>query len=196
MYVIYRISDNSYKKTKLPCCNKFICMENFIECFSKIDLIVADNCNQDTLEFIKNNKCNYVSTNLGNAGSFIYALDCVLNLPNDEIVYFVEDDYLHNNNRSNLELVVRQGLSFSDYVTLYDHPDKYGANYDYGEICKVRYLDRLHWRSTISTTMTFATTVKTIKEDKDIFEKICHNQFHPNDHQIFLELKNVKNTTI
>jgi hypothetical protein len=71
---------------------------------------------------------------------------------------------------------------------VYDHQDKYGPLYDYGEVSKVFKQVGWHWRYTISTTMTFATTVKTLKED--LYTTWWHytEGTHPRDHLAFLDL--------
>ncbi len=193
MKIIYRISDNGYIKPKLPNATKKICIENFISIFEKIDIVIADNCSPSTLEFLNAKKLNVIETSLGNAESFLYALNLAIGEPEDEIIYFVEDDYLH---RPLCRSLLEDALSIADYATLYDHPDKYSKYYNFGEMCHVRRIKNQHWRSSISTTMTFASKVKTLKEDVQIFKNICGNRFHPNDHQIFIDLKEKNNRNL
>ena len=187
MKVIYRISDNSYDKPKLPGCTKQFCLDNFLESFSKIDYVIADNCQDSTIKMLRDRKLNIIETKLGNAGSFLFSLNYVLDnidCKQEETVYFVEDDYIHKK----YENLLDDGLVFADYVTLYDHPDKYTSSYEYGEICKVRKYKNNYWRSSISTTMTFASKIKTLRQDRQIFHDFCHGKFHPNDHMIFQKL--------
>ena len=82
-----------------------------------------------------------------------------------------------------------------DYVTLYDHPDKYLNPYEGGNpFCVERsentrvYLGKhCHWKSTNSTTMTFASKVKTLKEDKDILREWTKDTY-PHDFYMFQDL--------
>ena len=54
---------------------------------------------------------------------FNMALDLALKQTECEGVYFVEDDYLHH--PRSYEILI-EGLELgADYITLYDHPDKY-----------------------------------------------------------------------
>lgn len=194
MKVYYRISDNSYKKEKIPGTSKKLCLINFIKCFPNSDItIIADNCNQNTIEMIKSvTNCPVLVTNLSNASSFDYCLDLALQNDLDCINYFVEDDYIHKNNS---ELAIEEGLLKSDYVTLFDHPDKYQSEYNYGEICKVFKTESFTWRTTISTCMTFASKTSTLKKDSSTFKRNLFNKTHPDDHIIFTNLKE-KNRTL
>lgn len=79
----------------------------------------------------------------------------------EDIVVLLEDDYAV---RGPWEDAIRDGLQFGDYVTLYDHPDKYSPMYDgtpsqvfVGRVC--------HWRTTPSTTNSFASRWGTLRAD-------------------------------
>lgn len=185
MHIYYRISDNSYQKPKLPVCSKEYCLFNFRKMFSikdSIHTVIADNCTSETLEMYRYKREAWLETNLGNASSFRHALSLAVQLPPEEIVYFVEDDYIHDWKASTL---IEEGPG--DYWTVYDHPDKYGPMYDNGETTKLISTRHGRWKYTISTTMTFASRAGTLKEDMDIWMKHTEGP-HPNDHQAFLDL--------
>jgi len=190
MKAFYRLSDQSYPKMRLPGATKERCLNNFIATFPDADLIViADNCTTKTKEWLSaqlpvTTKVPHFC-NLGNAESFNYTLALALECPDDELVYFVEDDYLHKLCSPQMLL---EGIQHADYVTLYDHPDKYTAEYDHGEVSKVFRTNGSHWRHTVSTCMTFAVTAKTLKEDAKIWREKTLGQPHPPDHEIFVEL--------
>jgi hypothetical protein len=190
MIIYYRISSNSYEKPRIPGANKKVCLENFLNIFSEFDIhIIKDNCNEKVekeiskvlkrFPLIKQEK-----TELGNSGSFKYVYNKAIQNEPNEIIYFVEDDYLHHVNASK---IIFEGLNVGDYTTLYDHPDKYTQAYNYGETSKVIRSKTHHWKHSISTTMTFASKVQTLIEDKDIWFKHCNGP-HPNDHAAFYEL--------
>lgn len=189
MKSFYRISDNSYPKPKLIGITKEFCLKNFLSIFNDVT-VVADNCGKNTIEMLKNNNVTFYETNLGNAGSLRFVLEMAKNINDD--VYLCEDDYLHL--PKSLKLL-EEGIKKSDYVTLYDHPDKYTRDYNLGEFCKVIKTDSSHWRTTISTCMTFATNSQKIKEDWDIWDKWTKEN-HPHDHQIFSALKEKKRKLI
>ena len=200
MKVIYRLSDRGYPKQKLELVNNQSCFRNFCKNFLYRDLtdfiLIRDNCGPSTREEldymvkqINMGDCPKVfDTNNGNAGSFKFALEYAINTFNDdEIVYFVEGDYIHDLKSYDVLLEGYDLLAAKvDYVTLYAHPDKEMENG-----IKPEYIFRsksTYWRSCDSTTMTFSARVKTLKEDKAIFDKWISG-VHPNDHQMFLELR-------
>jgi hypothetical protein len=200
MKVIYRFSDRGYPKQKLPIVNNENCFKNFCVNFLNRDLsdltLIRDYCNPSThaqfdsiIKDINMGGCpKVIDTNNGNAGSFKFALEYAINnFGEDEIVYFVEGDYIHDKNSRNMLLEGYRLLDVAvEYVTLYAHPDK-----EMEEGIKPEYIfrsDSGYWRSCDSTTMTFSSRVKTLKEDKPIFDKWISG-VHPNDHQMFLELR-------
>ena len=196
---IYRISDGSYKKEHFPFATKEACLKNFLRVFQlpRGDLfIIADNVGEATWEMVNNLHPNAVRTQIGHgAGSWRYgAFDMALkHFSEDDVVYFVEDDYLHLPGSAR---VLLEGMAVADYVSLYDHNDKYmsadegGPNHFIehgGEITRVIRTPSTHWKVTNSTTMTFATTVKVLREDKNIWDKYTRER-HPHDYQAFLTI--------
>ena len=206
MKIYYRISNNSYKKNKLEHATKQHCLSNFISEFRLPEneiILIADNVNdEDLLDFIKKSKVDSIEyTALNNAQSFKYVLNKAIQLEDDELVYFIEDDYLHLPKSFDC---INEALEISDYVSLYDHPDKYinhaqgGDNpfiEDNGEVTRVIKTESSHWKLTNSTTMTFASRAKTLKEDVDIWHKHLRGS-HPNDFIAFLDLREKGRTLI
>jgi len=207
MKIFYRISDNSYAKQKLPGADKETCLTNFVKAFEDVIFtketlegkneppifIIADRCTRKTNKMLTETGLPMKITDLGNAGSLHYALDLALEeCRPGELAYFVEDDYLHLGNASQ---VLREGMMISDYLTLYDHPDKYTNLYDMGETSKVVRTNSSHWRYTVSTCMTFAVKTDILAEDIEIFKKHTdtfetgNEGEHPLDHEIFVELR-------
>ena len=195
MVVIYRISDTGYQKEKPEYINNENCFLNALRTFNKASwLVIADNVGEKTGELISRvSNVEYVSVGHG-AGTFNLALNYALNLPEEEIVYFLENDYIH---RPEADKILEDGLDLGfDYVTAYDHPDKYlnpiegGNPFCTGRSEETRvYLGKYcHWKLTNSTTMTFASKVKTLKEDIAILRKWTSGT-HPYDFQMFMELK-------
>lgn len=209
MRFIYRISNNSYKKDRLKNSSKEYCFLNFIKnLYTKNDklYVIADNVNDELQKFIETNLPiggHIFRVNTGsNGASFRLQLNLVNQIPENEIVFLHEDDYLYkscsldtDDQKLNHSLII-EGLEKSDYVTLYDHPDKYippsqGGNpkiSDKGvEFTGIFLTTNSHWKYTNSTTLTFAAYSKTLKEDLSLWAPYISGP-HPNDFQAFLNL--------
>lgn len=121
------------------------------------------------------------------AGSFLRMLEHVeaLNLHPDTIVYFLEDDYLH---KPGWVDVLFEGFSLptTDYVTLYDHSDKYRI---YPKLTsKIFLTPSCHWRTTPSTTNTYAMRFGTLKQDLLIHRRFSQGRKITADHDKFCYL--------
>jgi hypothetical protein len=122
-------------------------------------------------------------------GSFLRLLDHVTSLKLDPstIVYFLEDDYLH---REGWIDVLHEGFSIPDasYLTLYDHRDKYFLPL-YKELAsKIFLTSSCHWRTTPSTTNTYAMKYETLLRDLPTHQKFSEGRKISADHEKFLEL--------
>jgi hypothetical protein len=202
MKIIYRISDAGYNKVKPSYINNENCLKNAVKIFSNTYddwKVIADNISEPTdymiQKYVHVDDIDYVSVGHG-AGTFNLALDYALTLPDDEIVYFLENDYLHR--EGSLE-VLKEGLNLgASFVSLYNHPDKYlnpqnGGNpevdTDGGYITKLYRGETEIFALYNSTTMTFAAKVSTLKRVEPILRKYTQGTY-PEDFKMFLELRN------
>jgi hypothetical protein len=198
MRIIYRISDSGYNKVKPDYINNENCLANATKEFDdSIWSVIADNISEDTNNMIQ----KYVTRNCilytekGNgAATFNLALDEALTYDDDEIIYFIENDYLH---KPGSQKIIQEAFELgASFVSLYDHPDKYmipekgGNPYCEGgaEDTRVYKSNSVHWKITNSTTMTFASKVSTLKRVEPILRKWTSG-VHPDDFQMFLELR-------
>lgn len=170
---LYRISDAGNTKAKLDVATKMYCLDNFIKEFNCNIFVFADNCGAATLQEIKNRGIDPIEIALGNAASWRYIVQYAIdNFKKDSYVYLIEDDYLH---LPGALKALEEGLQIADYVTLYDHPDKYIDHTPNpyilhgGELTRVLITKSTHWKYTSSTTMTFAASVKTLIADKEVW---------------------------
>ena len=201
MKIIYRISDAGYNKVKPEYINNENCLNNFCKVFGDYinDItIIVDTPSQTLLEMIKKYipHTNIKIVNIGHgAGTFNIALDIALTFDDNEVVYFVENDYLHRENSPN---IIKDIFNLgTHYATLYLHPDKFiipslGGNPevddDGGYLTKIYKGEFEYYALFNSTTMTFASTVKTLKDDIEILRKWTSTP-HPYEYQMFLELR-------
>lgn len=225
IHVYYRTSDNNNKKSYIPTfITKERCLNNFIRYFTPESIqIIADNVKPETLDWLKTYNLEVINTSLGNSGSFKFALDLAIKRNDDDIVYFVENDYIHS---PNSRQIMDEGFNKLncggtelnvDYVTLYDHPDRYNyhhnINYtDYvyfghhdarnigdgivssNQRSLVMYGENSYWKTVSSTCMTFAAKVSTLKKD---YEDIVHFLSIKNsDMRMFEKLIYDKNRTL
>lgn len=201
MKIVYRISDAGYNKVKPTYIDNEACLKNFCNVFFDHihDIqILADNCSESTLDMIAKyiDPISIQKVSVGHgAGTFNLALDKALKLDDKEVVYFVENDYLHKQNSAK---VLEEGLNLgASFVSLYDHPDKYldpsrgGNPYCEGgaEDTRVYLTQSTHWKMTNSTTMTFAAKVETLKRVEPILRKWTNQGHYPDDFKMFLELR-------
>ena len=198
MKVLYRISDSSHKSNKPDFVNdKKKMFIHFMHIFRDHDIyIFPDNVCQDTYDFIEKHKGRHTVHRiaLGNADSFLFTAQYALEHFNDnDVIYFAEDDYIYLKHAPNILL---EGIQLAPYVSCYDNPDKYinacdgGPNpfiEGGGELTRLMKTANTHWKYTNSCCMTFATTVKTLKEDYDVMQFHCRQEI-PNDFLMFIDL--------
>lgn len=171
--------------------------QNFLKVtdFSICDLtVVYDSHYGDNSSDFFSSDINIVKINAGSeASSFLKLLKIIEsdNLSDETIIYIMEDDYLHRENWYN---VMIEGLEIADYVSLYDHLDKYQVYPDLKS--KIFITKSSHWRTTPSTCNTYATKILTLKKDIEIHEKYstnCHVSF---DGEKFINLGDIGRTLI
>jgi len=171
--IIYRFCDNRIL-TGYTNITKFDCLYNFINVFGEGFTILFDNTNKTIVnDFVKSNRFNVIETSLGNSGSFNKCLDIIQDFEDEDLVYLVEDDYLH---KPGSQDILIEGLEKAKWVTLYDHPDKYMNNgpnplvHNSAEQSRIYLTNSTHWKTTNSTTMTFAAKAKDIKSYSNIMK--------------------------
>lgn len=182
MKIYYRLSNKNagISKVKLPHATKEHCLTNCVNVFGTESItVVGDNLNEETKQMVEDLNLKLVNVSNGSgAGTFRDALNlAVQENSDDEVVYMLEDDFLH---LPNANIVLEEGVkAFNMYITGYDHLDKYinknfGGNpfiEDGGEVTRVVKSESSHWKITNSTVMSFAATVNRLKEDKDLLDK-------------------------
>lgn len=190
MKIIYRVCDkvNTFSgpprefglsKSELikTCFSSIIqsCEANYLNKGSYHFDIVSDHCTEDTLQFIKSMLTFYGYSyklhelkETGNGASLQACYDIGLNYKENDILYFVEDDYLHD------EAAMRSIDNFYTCLQAYNlgrldvavHPCDYIDRYVQGEVLPSYIIlskDR-HWRSIKKTTGTFLISGKILRK--------------------------------
>jgi len=149
--------------------------------------------------FLSSKDVKKVSMLGGNdAQSFLNVLNYVIEQKYDDndIIYFLEDDYLHKSGWIDIML---EGFEYigADYYTLYDHPDKYYLQMYEDLQSKIIVTPSIHWRTTPSTTNTYACKLETLKKHLPIHIKSCDLvEKWTKDHDKFTELWNAGSNLI
>ena len=121
-----------------------------------------------------------VGGSMKNAGwqMFKIALDSD-EIKDDDLIYFLENDYLHVNDWDKHVLNLYQTYNNLNYVTLYDHYDKYFAPLYEDLVSKIFATYTCHWRTTPSTCGSFIISKKLWKEDYNFHVSIegDHNKW-------------------
>ncbi len=96
-------------------------------------------------------------------------------IPDNDIVYVLEDDYVHRKGWVDI-MLEGFGHSDADYVSLYDHRDKYFLRRYRNLKSRIIFSPSVHWRYIPSTTNTWATRFKTLKKHFKIHEIYCKSR--------------------
>lgn len=123
--------------------------------------------------FLNKKEVNRATLKSGSGSkSFIDSVDYILtqNHNEEDIIYLVEDDYLHIYGwRDVLLSAFKLPITQMVYATLYDHPDKYDRTMYNGLSADIFVGGHCHWRTTPSTTDTFACKFSTLKKHRDLY---------------------------
>lgn len=186
------VSSNSIGKTRPEWFSREKCFKNLLGTMSEeVDLTVVFDGTPANHFIEKYNGFKLVSFEGGNDGlSFLNLLNYVegLDLAEDDIIYLLEDDYLHQPNWTE---VLEEGLSRPgvEYVTLYDHKDKYFLPMYSDLQSQIIVTSSAHWRTIPSTTNTYACRFSTLKKHMDIHKEYCDlEKGFTRDHDKFTRL--------
>jgi len=188
IFYYYRMHSKCGSSNSIDYISNEKCLKNFIKCISDTNnlTINIDNSGPEFYSQIHDIHKNITETSLGNGRSFLWFVSKAIQERSDQdIIYFVENDYIH---LPNVDEYLIDGFSTgANYVTLYDHLDKYTDLYN-GLRSEIFAGKKCYWRTTPSTCMTFAAKVKTLKQDFNLIKFFCDTSGPPADHQMFLGL--------
>ncbi len=156
-----------------------------------------------TGHFLENRKDLVRLTSGCGAKSFVDAINYAISITSkdDDIIYFVEDDYLHKLQWPEKML---EGFTIEDssYISLYDHNDKYYRRLNpiikstYQNMYKdlkseITVTNTLHWRTVSSTTDTLAIKRKDLIRYREVFTYFSSIAMHSLDHERGLYLTSI-----
>ncbi len=184
---------SAHKKT-LPGVTRQKCFENFLktiqgEAVNVTFLLDTFHPTQEKHFLFSQKQFPIIEISEGTeAGSFLRLLELASsrNFHPDTILYFLEDDYLH---KEGWVHVLHEGFTTSaDYVTLFDHRDKYFHPLYQDLQSQLFHTPSCHWRTTPSTTNTFALRAKTLARDLSVHQAFSQGVKISKDHEKFLAL--------
>ena len=187
-------SSNSHNKPSPDWFDREKIFDSFISTLDeRVDYTAFHDSGNGEIEdhFLNTKNVNKISKKGGNdAQSFLNLLNHVIeqNYSDDDIIYFLEDDYLHKQGWID---ILSEGFEYigADYYTLYDHPDKYQLPMYENLQSKIIATPSTHWRTTPSTTNTYACRFKTLKKHFDIHVNSCDLvEKWTKDHDKFINL--------
>lgn len=145
------------------------CLKSFVEAFKDCDIKVVFLCAfcnseyNDLIERIVPFEYEIIHTALDINASCLNQYDLFLKSGEDKVL-FQEYDYVWMPNTGQ---EVINATNHFDFVTPYDHLDKYTTELE----PYVRVVGDRHWKQTVSTTATFATTKTNFERFNDLFYK-------------------------
>lgn len=124
--------------------------------------------------------------------SFFQTWEIAKNTPmeSNDLVYFVENDYLHTNDWVDKITELFSTYKLLHYVSLYDHNDKYFLPMYENLVSKVFVTENHHWRTTPSTCGSFIIIRELLELDYDIHTSVI------GDHNKFLQLAEERNRMV
>ena len=182
----------SAHKTRFPNFNKEHCFHNVLNTLddprAHVTLLLDTFHPSQEEHFIKKqSRFPVIEFKAGSeAASFLRMLEHVLHsrFSPETILYFLEDDYIH---KKGWVAILREAFTLPiDYATLYDHRDKY-FNYQALQ-STIFHTASCHWRTTPSTTNTYAMRFETLKKHVDIHRAFSLGRTITADHDKFCKL--------
>ena len=97
----------------------------------------------------------------------------------NDLVYFVEDDYIHQNEAISEMLLTYERISSQSKKELVICPSDYPFLYNKVEKTQIYLGNKRHWRTTEETLLTFMISKKLIEKYWKLFENMCQFENSP-----------------
>jgi hypothetical protein len=195
IHIFVRQTSHVHGKCRPPWFSLEKCFDNLLSILDEDSDLTVIFDGDSTDHFVSKRNVKIVNIEGGcESKSFTKLLDYVkdLDISDDDIIYLLEDDYLHKPGSLDILREIFTSFSNVDYVSLYDHMDKYLVQYQVpGFITQLTCTKNVHWRTTHSTTNSYAMKFSTLKRDLDIhYEFSKFDVYGPvtQDHLKFLNL--------
>jgi len=195
IHIYYRHASNNNLNHSRPLWFSYEkCFQNLlktVEGYENISLTLALDGNIDD-DFTKNYQDKFTLFSTNHKSSLLSYRDLLSyvkdqKMENNDLIYFLENDYLHVDHWVDKIIELYSTFSNLDYISLYDHNDKYFLPMYDELVSKIITTETHHWRTTPSTCGSFIINRKIFEEDYDIWSTTI------GDHNTFLYLNEHKN---
>jgi hypothetical protein len=163
-----------------------ICLQSLVDCLKTIDEqyevhVIGDRVTDDTWNFINkklNPKTSFNSQEaLRDSGSLLKCSELAMKFIDEDFIYFVEDDYLHNKETfwqklKDFKNFANENLNAPWFIHPTDYPDQYNRLL---KRCLIFQTPSGYWREVANTTHTFMCYKKFYKLFVDHFRE-CHKE--------------------
>ena len=187
-FTVFFRTSKAFGKQPIDAVDSRLTLLSLQESFSWHELVcIADNASPEQALFFAGHCHSFYCTRKGNCGSFRLAV-ALAELHPADVFYFVEDDHLHLPDQKRYLLA---GLQHFDFVSLYDHPDKYMDPAYQGLQRRLVATPFGHFASAPSTVMTFACRGEMLSRAAPILldPRFTGDALRvPRDHAMFLAL--------
>jgi hypothetical protein len=191
LVAVYRSTGPDHSRRRPLFFDKLNCLRSFLRAFSRVRserevVFVNDGpMPEDRLALMREWGRVVALPGLGNSSSYREALHLALAAPDDAIAYLAEDDYLYDDAALEKMAEAFAELPVVDYVTLYDHLDRYTRVDDArGGLSRVFIAGGHHWRTVESTCMTFGARVSRLRADAWA-HRLCTIRRRPHDRPLW-----------
>lgn len=197
LHVVYRSSGSVNRKNRPDFFDKDLCLASFLRAMREAGapvrtVFLNDGPLPESRTRLMAAAGEVVSGNgLGNGGSYRRAVDLARERAavDGDLVYLSEDDYLYLP-RAFAELrAAASALPEADYLSLYDHPDRYRRTDDAdGGRPRVFLGGDRHWRSAESTCLSFAVRATVLAADAPLHHRMARAEI-PDDRGLWRRLQ-------
>jgi hypothetical protein len=196
LMVVYRIYPRISKEPFVYPSDKFklseLCLRSFRESLGDLRVkmhVLLDTCPQEYEElfrrYFSEENLHFERLHMaGNEMTYRRQLEILTQQTDSEYVYLAEDDYLYVPDQFPEMIRFMKSHDDVDFISPFDHLDYYTLAL-HKHKNEIRTAGRRHWRTANSTTLTFLTTRKVLKEAKQILTTFATGNW---DASIFLSL--------
>lgn len=195
IYIYYRHTTNTQTTAGRPSWfNYEYCFKNLLQSIEGRDdiiltLAIDGDISNDFTEKYKQHFSLFQTNYQSSIHSYRALLQYISNqsIESVDLIYFLENDYLHVPDWIDKVIELYNTYNGLDYVSLYDHNDKYFLPMYENLVSKIFTTTTHHWRTTPSTCGSFIITKQLFDEDYDIWSTAV------GDHETFLYLNKERN---